>query len=156
MVSLALALALTLAPGLDDDEAGAGTEQPRWQLAAGAGVLLDLVDGRGAAFGGAEVSRDVGFAQLGLLAQAYRLGVEGGPEWSPVLLLRIEQRFETHRGLEGALAFGLGAARLRTWEGWFQLALAARLVEGPLVLSGEVGFEPYRLLRLGLALGLRF
>lgn len=156
MLPLTLALALALAPGADDEEAGAGPEAPRWQLAAGAGALLDLGNGRGAAFGGAELGRDVGFAQLGLLAQAYRLGVQGGPEWSPVLLLRIEQRFETLRGLEGALAFGLGAARLRTWEAWFQLALAARLVEGPLVLSGEVGFEPYRLLRLGLAVGLRF
>jgi hypothetical protein len=63
------------------------------------------------------------------------------------------QRFPMRSGVEATFALGLGAARPRTWEAWFQVALGVRLPLGPLFLGGELAFERGDLLRLSAGLG---
>jgi hypothetical protein len=88
--------------------------------------------------------------------------VEGAhfPEYrsglSPVYLVRLTERFETRRGLDATVTFGVGAGREDRWKAWYQVAVGARLDLGPLFLSGEVAFEQADLLRLAAGLGVRF
>ena len=150
----ALALAQGAAP-YDDEPAWDDDSPPRLRVAAWGGTLLDVVDGGDVPFGGGEASWAFDRFDVGVLAQAYRFGKErADSEWGPVLLLRLEQRFATQRGLEAALAFGAGAAREDGWTPWFQLAAGFRLaLAGPLFLGGEFGFEQDRWFRLGATLG---
>jgi hypothetical protein len=158
VLPLLLALALAVPPDPDEDEEPAAPEPARWTLSAtgGAAIPVGSAGGATAPFAGAEIAFDLGFADVGLLAQAYRLGTEGAPPWSPVLLARLEERFETLRGAEAFLAFGIGAGRPRAWTVWYQLSLGVALRQGPLSLGLEVGFEQQDLLRLAGSIGWRF
>jgi hypothetical protein len=132
-------------------------DRDRLHLSAVGGVLYDLRgSGDAYAFGGGEVSWAFDSVDVGVMAQGYRLGDRARAEWTPILLLRLIQRFETRRGLEATLSAGVGAGRLDGWSGWYQFALGLRLDQGPLFLTGEVGFERLDLLRLGAGLGVKF
>jgi hypothetical protein len=155
MLAALAALALAASPfAYDDEEAAAAPEPARWQLSAVGGAAVPLSGGPTAALAGAELAYAFEFASIGLLAQGYRLQAEGASPWSPVLLLRFEERFETARGVEAVLAFGLGAGKTRDWQGWFQVALGGRLRQGALSVGAELGFEQRDLLRLALVVSL--
>jgi hypothetical protein len=104
---------------------------------------------------GGEVAWRFDGIELGLLGQNARLRTSTR-DWSPVALVRITERFQSRRGLEGSITFGLGAAREDRWRSWFQVALGARLNLGPIFVGGEVGFEQADYIRLVGALGTRF
>jgi hypothetical protein len=157
MLAALAALALATSPLASDDEEGPAAPEPaRWQLSAVGGAAVPLSGGGGptAALAGAELAYAFEFANIGLLAQGYRLQAEGASPWSPVLLLRFEERFETARGVEAVLAFGLGAGKTRDWQAWFQVALGGRLRQGALSVGAEIGFEQRDLLRLALVVAL--
>ena len=120
------------------------------------GALIDLEDGGGVPFGGAEVAWIFSAFDLGFLAQAYNFGSRAKSDWAPVLLARFEQRFETLRGVDAMLSFGLGAARTDGWQTWFQVAFGFRASSGPLFLAGELGFEQDQLFRLAAGVGVSF
>jgi hypothetical protein len=151
-----LAAALFASPSQPDEdyafeEEGAG----RLRVGAWGGTLFDLDEQGTIPFAGGEVGWSFGPLGVGVLAQAYRFGRErADSEWGPVVLGRLEQRFETGRGAEAALAFGVGGARLRGWQAWFQFGFGFRARRGPVYFGGELGFEQEQLFRLGATLGL--
>ena len=163
LVLLLLALgAPALAAAQEDEDTyseGPGPSEHHLYLSALGGTLLDLQSGHGsAALFGAEVSYSLPFIDVGILAQAYKLDSSRSVHGTtPVLLLRLEQSFETARGLDAVLAFGMGAARTRqtSWEAWFQFAIGLRLGVGPLFIAGELGFEQLNLFRLAAGIGVR-
>jgi hypothetical protein len=157
VLPLLLALALAAPPELEGDEEPAPPEPGRWTLSATGGAAIPVGGSGGATapIAGAELAFDLGFADVGLLAQAYRLGTEGAAPWSPVLLARLEERFETLRGAEAFLAVGLGAGKPSYWTAWYQLSLGMALRQGPITLGLEVGFEQQDLLRLAGSIGWR-
>jgi hypothetical protein len=127
---------------------------PRLHVAGWGGSLYDVKARDGIPFGGGQVSWAVDAFDVGVLVQAYKFGRErAGAAWRPVVLARVEERFETGRGLEATAAFGAGAGRERSWTAWFQLALGMRVRRGPLFAGVELGFEQDRFLRLGANLG---
>ncbi len=157
-VLAAALLAPRLAAAQDDDLVFTDPpSRPRLALVAWGGGLVGLgAEGGNSGLAGGEVSWAFDALDVGVLAQGYRLGAQARTPWTPVILGRIEQRFETRRGVEAILALGLGAGRTDGWIGWYQLAFGLRLAEGPLFLSGEVGFEQLDLLRLAAGVGVRF
>ncbi len=129
----------------------------RFHLTAWGGASLDTTaNNPGAAHFGGEVAYAFEAADVGLLAEGYRLGDRARTPWAPVVLARYLQRFETRRGLEATLGFGLGVGRTKSWIGWYQVALGVRLLAGPLFIAGELGFEQLDLLRLAAGVGVRF
>ncbi|MFL5271792.1 MAG: hypothetical protein ACJ79E_06995 [Anaeromyxobacteraceae bacterium] len=143
----------------DEDTFGEPEQRgDRVNVVAWGGTLLDLRgDASGAGLLGGEVSYSFETLDVGVLAQEYRLDrARSSRDWTPVVLLRLEQRFETRRGLEAVLALGMGAARPNGWQAWFQFAFGLRLGLGPLFLAGEVGFEQLDLFRLAAGVGVRF
>jgi hypothetical protein len=177
-VALPLALAVALASAVGPDSAGAlraraeplaqeewgaewededGGRRRRLRLIAWGGEALESSgSGRSSTFFGGEVGWAFEALDLGLAAYGYRDLSVATREWTPVVLARITQRFRTHRGIEAAFGFGLGAGQPRGWRGWYQLALGMRVPLGPLFLAGELAFEQYDLLRLGAGLGVAF
>lgn len=159
MLPLLLALALLAPPDPDEDEEDvaqdAGPSGP--VLAAVAGVAIEAfqANGRTFPFAGAQLGWAFGDLEVGALVQAYRFGDAAVTPWSPVLLLRLDQRFETARGVSADLGLGLGAGRVDQWKAWFQATLGVRLQQGPLILGAELGFEQNQLLRLGASIGLK-
>jgi hypothetical protein len=137
--------------GRDEDR-----EHRRLTLIAWGGQLSGLQgSGQGTVpFAGGEVTWSLGGLDLGVLAQGYRLR-DAARDWSPVILARATQRFQTRRGLDATFTFGAGAARPDAWRAWFQVALGVRLDLGPAFLAGELGFEQDGLVRFGAGLGLR-
>jgi len=154
------ALATPAAARADDDdlfEGGERDERKRLSLTAWGGELSAL-SGSGrqsAGHVGGEVAWRFDAVELGLLGQAVRLRT-GTSDWSPVVLARITERFETRRGVEASFTFGLGAAREAQWKAWFQVALGARLDLGPIYVGGELGFEQNDFVRLAGCVGTRF
>jgi hypothetical protein len=139
----------------DDEPVYAEPSAPRLRVAGWGGTLYDTNARQGIPFGGGEVSWAFDRLDLGVLAQAYRFGIpRATSEWSPVVLARLEQRFETQRGLEASLGFGIGAGRERSWTAWFQFAAGFRVTAGPVFVGGEFGFEQDRFFRLGATAGL--
>ena len=129
----------------------------RFHVTAWGGSALDTTaTSPGAAHVGGEVAYAFEAADLGILAAGYRLGDRARTPWAPVVLARYLQRFETRRGLEATLGFGLGVGRTKSWIGWYQVALGVRLLEGPFFIAGEIGFEQLDLLRLAAGVGVRF
>lgn len=112
--------------------------------------------GRGATFYGGEAAWAFDSVDLGVAGYGYRSLQDARRLWTPVLLLRLTERFQTRTGVEAAFTFGAGAGRLRDWNAWFQVALGVRVNLGPLFLAGELAFEQYDLLRLGAGLGASF
>jgi len=157
LLALLLAALPVAAAAQDEETYGERPHGGSLNLVAWGGGLLDL-GGRypGAAMYGGELSYSFEAVDLGVMAQSYNLG---GPRadtaWSPILLGRFEQRFETRRGVEAVLALGIGAARIKGWQAWYQLAFGLRLGLGRLFLAGEVGFEQLSLFRLAGGVGVR-
>lgn len=137
----------------DDDADGEGG---RLRLTAWGGQAWDS-DGEGRTLGllGGEASWSFDGLDLGVAGYGYG-DVDGdGGGSDPVVLARITQRFQTYRGLDAGLTFGLGAARTGDWQAWFQVALGFRLDLGPMYLAGELAFEQEDLLHLSAGLGVR-
>jgi hypothetical protein len=132
--------------------------QDHVRVIAWGGTLIDVGGGQGPSVGhlGGEASWAFESLEVGVLAEGYRLGSRGKQPWSPVVLARFVQRFETRRGLDATLGFGLGAGQTDRWVGWYQIALGLRLVEGPIFIAGEVGFEQLNLFRLAAGIGVKF
>ncbi len=158
LTALLVAALPALAAAQDEDVAYA--EPPsaaHFHLTAWGGSSLDTTaNNPGAAHFGGEVAYAFEAADVGILAEGYRLGDRARSPWAPVVLARYLQRFETRRGLEATLGFGLGVGRTKSWIGWYQVALGVRLLAGPLFIAGELGFEQLNLLRLAAGVGVRF
>jgi len=149
------------ASGEDEDDAfdapSRGDEPKRLSLMAFGGEL-SAFSGSGrpsAPLYGGEVAWRFDAVELGALGQMARLRT-GPNDWSPVVLLRITERFQSRRGLEASMSFGIGAAREERWRSWFQVALGARLDLGPIFVGGEIGFEQADFIRFSAGLGTRF
>jgi hypothetical protein len=137
------------APARDD-----GERAPRIRLTAwGGDALGDGGSGRSSSFLGGEAGWAFDSVDLGVSGSAYRNLDRADRTWTPVVLARLTQRFETRRGVEAAFGFGLGAGRRTGWRAWYQLGIGVRVPLGPLFLAGELAFEQYDLLRLGAGLG---
>ena len=147
-----------LAVGQDEDEAySRSPSTARFHVTAWGGSALDTrARSPGAAHVGGEVAYAFEAADVGILAEGYRLGDRARTPWAPVVLARYVQRFETRRGLDATLGFGLGVGRTKSWIGWYQVALGVRLLDGPLFVAGELGFEQLDLLCLAAGVGVRF
>jgi len=129
------------------------------ELGLWGGSSLDLQPGGAMApWVGAELGWRFTESAVSLLCEAHRYGASRADRpWTPVVLARVEQRFETMRGLQGTFAFGAGAGRpSRSWELWLQVGLGLRLERGPFFLRGELGFERQSDFRLGAGAGLAF
>jgi len=165
-VIAAAALALCLAapplaqteyepPPYEEEEEEGGRH--RLLLSAWAGeALADGGAGRSSSFYGGEVAWAFEPLDVGLAAYGYRRLPESSREWTPVLLLRLTQRFRTRGGVQGAFGFGIGAGRTGGWDAWYQAALGVRIPLGPVFLGGEIAFEQFDLLRLAAGLGVSF
>ncbi len=157
-----LALSLATAPLAQewdegDFEEGRGGDEPRIHLVAWGGeVLEDGGGGRSSSFLGGEAAWAFEGLDLGLAAYGYRELPRSTRAWTPVVLVRLAQRFRTRRGLEASFGIGVGAARTDGWEAWFQAALGVRLRLGPAFVAGELAFEQVDLLRLGAGIGVSF
>ncbi len=153
---LAALLAPVAASAQDEESYSEPAALARLHLTAWGGTLIDL-GGQASAAGllGGEVSWSFDTLDVGVLGQGYHLGERARTPWTPVILARFEQHFETRRGLDATLALGLGAGRTDTWIGWYQFALGLRLNEGPIFIVGEVGFEQLSLFRLAAGVGFR-
>lgn len=158
---LPLALLLTLAAGQADpwEEEDWDDEPARERLILTAWGGNGWETGRrdGGSFGlvGGEVAWAFESIDVGVAGYGYRLPDEANA-WTPVLLLRLTNRFQTANGLEATFGFGLGAARPDDWVAWFQVALGVRLDLGPAFVGGELSFEQYDVVRLAGGVGLRF
>jgi len=152
-------------PALAQDEETETSSEPTYtdhlHVTAWGGTLPDLSNNHPSAslFGG-EIAYAFSSLDVGVLVQGYHLSMpaQSVREWTPVLLLRLEQRFETRRGLDAVVAIGLGAAhtgRANDWQTWYQFTLGLRLALGPLFIAGEIGFEQLDLLRLAAGIGFR-
>jgi hypothetical protein len=160
LLALALAAWPLAAPAQDEETFSESPPREHFRLTGWGGGLLNLQGSRpGAGFYGGQLTWSFSFIDLGVLAQAYSLDRSRSQrDWTPVLLLRIEQSFETRRGLEAVLAIGVGAAhtgRANDWQAWYQFAIGLRLGLGPLFLAAEAGFEQLDLFRLGAGIGVR-
>jgi hypothetical protein len=156
---LALALVPLAATAQDEDEpfSAPPPEQDRLHLTALGGMLIDLAgSGETYPFFGGEVAYSFEQMDVGLLAQGYKLGRHATSTWSPIVMARFLQRFETRKGLEATFGFGAGAGKTDHWVAWYQLSLGMRLIEGPFYIQGELGFEQLDLFRLGGGIGFRF
>lgn len=158
---LAAALLASTGPGdaydpFEDPPPG-GQERPRLHLTAWGGAFTGAPgSGRdGGALLGGEVAWSFDAMDVGVQALAAQLDA-GGSRSSPVLLLRLGQRFETRQGLEATFTLGMGAARRDRWEAWFQVGLGGRLDLGPVFVAAELAFEQADLIRLAGGLGVRF
>jgi hypothetical protein len=161
--ALVAALLLAAAPGaakaydpFEDDPPGEATE-PRVLVTGWAGGFAALPGSEqgGGGLAGGEVTLRLRPLDVGVQAVTTWLD-EGAGRVSPILLLRLGQRFESRRGVEATFTLGLGAARRERWEGWFQVGVGARVPLGPLFLAAELAFEQVNLLRLAGGIGAGF
>jgi hypothetical protein len=162
MTALLAALLLAAAPAgagaydpFEDDPPGEASE-PRVLVTGWAGgfVALPGTEEGGGLVGG-EVTLRLRSLDVGVQAVTTWLD-QGAGRRSPILLLRLGQRFESRRGVEATFTLGLGAARRERWEGWFQLGVGARVPLGPLFVAAELAFEQVDLLRLAGGIGAAF
>ncbi len=159
--ALAFLVASAPLPASAQDEDGEGyaepTSSPHLHLTGWGGTLIDTGgEFPAAGLAGGEVAWAFETLELGALAQGYHLGRRARTPWSPVILARIRQRFETRRGLDAIVSLGIGAGRVDHWETWFQFAVGLRLYAGPVFVTGEVGFERLDLFRLAGGVGVAF
>jgi hypothetical protein len=122
----------------------------------GGEALANGGSGHSSTLYGGELAWAFDAVDLGVAGYGYQSIVNARREWTPVLLLRLTERFRTRRGLEAAFTFGIGAGRPRDWTTWFQVALGIRYDLGPVFLAGELAFEQYDLLHLAAGLGVAF
>lgn len=161
----ALFLVLQLATGqgydgYDDDAEFEGSRGPRIFLSAYGGQAWVLGGGRDIQGDvpvlGGEIAYAFRFGDLGVAGYGYRFP-NVRDDWSPVVLLRLTNRFQTYRGLDATFTFGIGGARPDDdWQAWFQLALGARIDLGRAWIGGELSFEQEDLLRLVGGVGVKF
>jgi hypothetical protein len=157
--ALLLAAAPLASAAQEEEEsyASAPSSQQHLHLTAWGGTLVDTGNQFPAAgFAGGEIAWAFETLELGVLGQEYNLGRRARTPWTPVILGRIRQRFETRRGLDATVGLGIGAGRTDHWLTWFQFAIGLRLYAGPLFLAGEVGFEQLDLFRIAGGVGVRF
>ncbi len=156
--ALLAALLLAAAPAAAEEDEFPEERRARLSISAFGGEAFATGGStRDAPVVGGELAYAFDAVEVGAWMAGYQLKVTPARPWSQVLLLRLTERFETHRGLEASFTFGFGAGRADRWVGWYQLALGARVaLGGPLFLQGEIAFEQYDLLRLAAGLGLRF
>jgi hypothetical protein len=157
---IAAALLALQAASWDDELPEYVEQRPHVQLSlwGGGATLLDRGGGT-TPFLGAEAGWLFSQQTLSLLFDAHRYGADLSTRtWTPVALVRLEQRFETQRGLEAALVVGIGAGKPeRSWIAWYQFGLGVRLLLGdPFFVKGELGFERDNFFRFGGAVGLSF
>lgn len=171
MIAAALALALAAAPlrpeplappdlaqaeyegAFEDGE----EDRPRVLLSAWGGeVLDDAGSGKASGFLGAEVAYAFESIDVGLAGYGYRALADAERAWTPIVLVRLTQRFRTRSAVEAAFSLGVGAGRPDDWEAWYQVALGVRVGYGPMFVAGELAFEQGDLLRLGAGLGVAF
>ncbi len=158
-----LALALAAAPALPQEEwetppyESQDEEHVRHLLVSAWGGEAFDAGGAGRSYGtlGGEVAWAFDSLDLGLAGYGYR-GLSDTRPWTPVGLVRLTQRFRMHTGVEATFGLGVGAAKPKDWEAWFQVALGVRIPLGPLFLGGELAFDRGDLIALRAALGLAF
>ena len=152
-----LVAAAPLAAAAQEEGYASAPSSPHLHLTAWGGSLIDT-GGQFPAAGlaGGEIAWAFETLELGALGQEYNLGRRARTPWTPVVLARIRQRFETRRGLDATVGFGIGAGRIVHWETWFQFTIGLRLYAGPIFIAGEVGFERLDLFRLAGGLGVAF
>jgi hypothetical protein len=140
---------------LDDDEpVYHEPSAPRLRVGGTGGMIYDVHAQKILPFVGGEVAWAFEHFDVGVLGQAYRFGTpRASSTWTPVVLARFEQRFETRRDLEAIAGIGIGAGKERGWAPWFQFTAGFRALAGPLFLGGEFGFEQDRFFRLGATAG---
>jgi hypothetical protein len=159
MLPVLLAAALAAASGadaVDDEDQPVGDDRSRLSITAWGGeVFATGTRVRSAPLLGVEAAWAFDAVELGILGQAYRLRPTPARDWSPVVLARLTERFDTRKGIEASLSFGAGAGRLERWVAWYQVALGVRMELGPMFVSGEIGFEQYDLVRLVGGVGFR-
>ncbi len=165
MIAAALALSTCLAaaplaqeweaPPYADEDVDRGERRLRLSLWGG-DALATGGSGHGSTIWGGEAAYAFDTLDLGVAGYGYESLLDARRTWTPVLLLRLTERFETRRGVEAAFSFGLGAGRPRDWTAWFQVALGVRVNLGPMFLGGELAFEQYDLLRLAAGVGVAF
>ncbi len=139
----------------DEDESAEAAQHVRLTLWGGE-VLASGGTGTGSALWGGEAAWAFDTLDLGVAGYGYQSLPDARRTWTPVLLLRLTQRFRTRRGLEAAFTFGAGAGRPKDWTAWFQVALGMRMNLGPMFLAGELAFEQNDLLRLAAGVGATF
>jgi len=156
---VAAALLSLHAASWDDDLPEYVEQRPHVQLSlwGGGATLLDRGGGT-TPFLGVEAGWLFAEQTLSVLFDAHRYGQDlSSHAWTPVLLARLEQRFESQRGLQASLILGIGAGRPeRSWIAWYQFGLGVRLVGDPFFVKGELGIERDNFLRFGGAVGLSF
>lgn len=154
-----LALSLPAQTPWEDEETQWSEAVRHLRLTAwgGGSVLLDR-SGATSPWLGAELGWAFSETTLSAMFEEHAYGRDQAARaWTPVALARVEQRFETRRGLEGTFTVGLGAGRPdRSWIFWYQLALGVRVVGDPFFVSAEVGFERDNYLRLAGGIGVAF
>jgi hypothetical protein len=152
-------LALTLVTGQADPYEDEGVyQEPRDTgpfVIAWGGNAWNAAGGFSTPVWGGEVGWSFSAVDLGVAGYAYK-NLYKENETAQVVLTRIGERFESHRGLEGSLTFGIGAVRHQKWTPWFQVALGVRMLLGPIFVAGEITFEQENLIRLAGGLGVRF
>jgi hypothetical protein len=156
----AAALLALCAANWDDELPEYEESRPHVQLALWGGGLTGLDQGGGTTpFLGIEAGWLFGEHQtLSVLFDEHHLGADRSTHpWTPVVLARLEQHFQSQRGLQASLTLGLGAGRPEaTWITWYQLALGVRLVGDPFFVKGELGLERDSFFRLAGAVGVSF
>ena len=161
---LALSLVAGQADPYDDEfqDADHGGADTGLFVVARGGSAYDANGGPSVSVVGGEIGWSFEALDLSVAGYGYR-GLRPVPvgekkAWDPVVLMRLGQRFETYRGLEGTLDLGLGAARIENdkWRSWVQLAMGVHLAIDPLFVTGEITFEQNGLIRLTGGLGARF
>ncbi|MFO0585674.1 MAG: hypothetical protein U0229_25615 [Anaeromyxobacter sp.] len=158
---LALALVTGQSDPYEDDLHGHDDNDTGPFLAIRGGEAVGTNGGGSHAVYGGEVGWSFEPIDVSLAGYAYKdlerraLSGEKAP-WDRMYLVRLGQRFETYRGLEGTLDLGIGAAHTDRWKTWVQLGLGVHLNIDPLFVTGEITFEQNGLVRLTAGLGARF
>ncbi|HEY6099576.1 MAG TPA: hypothetical protein VIW03_09110 [Anaeromyxobacter sp.] len=165
MIAAALAVSalLSAAPVAQEDwepppyEEESDEGRKRIRLSAwGGDAMASGGSGHASTILGGEAAWAFDALDLGLAGYGYQDLLNARRSWTPVVLLRLTERFQTRRAVEAAFTFGVGAGRPRDWTVWFQVALGVRVNLGPMFLGGELAFEQYDLLRLAAGLGVSF
>lgn len=154
---LLLSLATAQVDPWDEDDYDEEQDRDRILVSVWGGNAWETGTRGGGSFplAGGEIAYAFDSIDVGVAGYGYRLPEKKDP-WTPVVMLRLVNRFQTGRGLEATFGFGLGAARPDDWVAWFQVALGVRLDLGPAFVGGELAFEQYDVLRLAGGVGLRF
>ncbi|MFT3912529.1 MAG: hypothetical protein QM704_00145 [Anaeromyxobacteraceae bacterium] len=165
LVALSLALSAGNTAGQSDpyeeDDHGHGGDDTGLFLAVRGGEAVGPNGGGAHPVYGGEIGWSFEPIDLSLAGYAYK-DLDGKPapgeksQWNRMYLVRLGQRFETYRGLEGTLDLGIGAAHTDKWKSWVQLGLGVHLNIDPLFVTGEITFEQNGLVRLTAGLGARF